>query len=237
MPTPASALSAWVPRVLLALGADRRRRGGLLDLGRLGRPAAAGHRRRQRRAADLRRHRRRTAPTSGPRTPRPRSPSSTTSSAAPAPTTRSTRSTRWSRSTPAPARRGWSSATSRSPPTTPPWRRSRPRPPGSQERQWQYLDTFFRNQDVARAHGVDEEVLREVAEAVPELDPDQWAEDYRRSGERRTGSATTRCWRPSSSCPPSRRWSSRGPGARRELTDRPSTAEIEAAIAQVSTSD
>ena len=48
---------------------------------------------------------------------------------------------------------------------------------GMQDRQWQYLDTFVRNQDLASGR-VDAQVLREVAEAVPELDVDQWQRDY-----------------------------------------------------------
>ena len=49
---------------------------------------------------------------------------------------------------------------------------------GEQARQWQYLDTFVRNIDVAAGKAVDEEFLRDVAEAVPELEPEQWLDDY-----------------------------------------------------------
>ena len=49
---------------------------------------------------------------------------------------------------------------------------------GEQARQWQYLDTFVRNQDLAISRDVDEDVLREVAEAVPQLDVEQWQEDF-----------------------------------------------------------
>ena len=108
---------------------------------------------------------------------------------------------------------------------------------GAQERQWQYLDTFFRNQDVARASGVDEEFLREVAEAVPELDPDQWAERLRRSRE--PGPGPRRC-DAGGGAQAARRAGGGRLGARRasaSSTDRPSTAEIEAAIDQVSSSD
>ena len=107
---------------------------------------------------------------------------------------------------------------------------------GAQERQWQYLDTFFRNQDFARANGVDKEVLRAVAEAVPELDPDQWAEDFDdpASQDRVRDDAMLAA---ELELPAEPSVVVSGPGGQVELTDRPSTAEIEDAIAQVSTSD
>jgi protein-disulfide isomerase len=49
---------------------------------------------------------------------------------------------------------------------------------GMQERQWQYIDTFFRNQDVVGSREIDKEFLREVAEAVPNLEIEEWDADY-----------------------------------------------------------
>jgi protein-disulfide isomerase len=49
---------------------------------------------------------------------------------------------------------------------------------GLQGYQWQFIDTFFRNQDVFRTQGVSDELLREVAEATGEIDLDQWQADY-----------------------------------------------------------
>ena len=49
---------------------------------------------------------------------------------------------------------------------------------GEQSRQWQYVDTFFRNQDIVPASGVDEDLLREIAEAVPQLEVEEWENDY-----------------------------------------------------------
>jgi protein-disulfide isomerase len=49
---------------------------------------------------------------------------------------------------------------------------------GKQARQWQYLDTFVRNIDVTRTRPIDEQYLREVADAVPQLDPEQWDNDF-----------------------------------------------------------
>jgi protein-disulfide isomerase len=49
---------------------------------------------------------------------------------------------------------------------------------GIQGYQWQFIDTFFRNQDVFRDRGVDDELLREVAEATGEIDLDKWQADF-----------------------------------------------------------
>jgi protein-disulfide isomerase len=42
---------------------------------------------------------------------------------------------------------------------------------------WQYTYLFFRNQDEAERRGVDDDFLRSVAGAIPELDVPQW-QDY-----------------------------------------------------------
>jgi protein-disulfide isomerase len=47
---------------------------------------------------------------------------------------------------------------------------------GEQDRQWQFIDLFFRNQDAAGGV-IDDEFLREVAVAVTDLDLDRWEED------------------------------------------------------------
>ena len=75
---------------------------------------------------------------------------------------------------------------------------------GIQERQWQYLDTFVRNVEPGGTQTIDEEFLRQVADAVPELDPDQWAEDFR-AAETEELVRPTRWWPRSSSCLPSPR--------------------------------
>jgi protein-disulfide isomerase len=49
---------------------------------------------------------------------------------------------------------------------------------GKQARQWQYLDTFVRNIEATKTRAVDDTFLREVAEAVPELDVDEWQTDF-----------------------------------------------------------
>ena len=104
---------------------------------------------------------------------------------------------------------------------------------GLQARQWQYLDTFVRNVDLAGGREIDEEYLREVAEAVPELDVDSWEKDF---GE----PATEELVREDAmlaaelELPAEPAVVVSGPGGQRQLVDTPSREQIEAAIAQVS---
>jgi len=107
---------------------------------------------------------------------------------------------------------------------------------GVQDRQWQYLDTFFRNLDEARLRGVDEQFLREVAEAVPELETDQWADDYASpASQERVRQDAMLAAQLKLTAEPAVVVS--GPGGQRQLEDRPTIDEIEAAIDQVSSSD
>jgi protein-disulfide isomerase len=105
---------------------------------------------------------------------------------------------------------------------------------GGQERQWQYLDTFVRNLDVAPAE-VDEGFLREVAESVPQLEVDEWEADF-------AAPETTELVRADAmlaselELPAQPAVVVSGPGGQRQLEDYPSLAEIEAAIDQVSDS-
>ena len=104
---------------------------------------------------------------------------------------------------------------------------------GVQERQWQYLDTFVRNLDVARERGeIDEEFLREVAESVPELDPVQWEAAYAdpASAEKVRTDAMLAA---ELKLPAQPAVIVNGPEGERTLIETPTVAEIEDAIAQV----
>lgn len=104
---------------------------------------------------------------------------------------------------------------------------------GKQSRQWQYLDTFVRNIEATKTRAIDEKFLREVAEAVPELEPDQWTEDY-------NDPATADLVRDDAELAADLKLPAEpavvvsGPGGQRQLIDTPSIEEIEAAIDQVS---
>jgi len=103
---------------------------------------------------------------------------------------------------------------------------------GLQERQWQYLDTFLRNQDVVRSRGVSEELLREVAEAVPLLEVDLWEQDFE-SPEAEELVREDAILAVELELPAQPAVVVSGPGGQRELIESPSAAEIEAAIEEL----
>src|SRR3954464_14932484 len=45
---------------------------------------------------------------------------------------------------------------------------------GEQDREWQYVDLFFRNQDAAPQHTVTDEFLQDIGNAIPDFDRDAW---------------------------------------------------------------
>jgi protein-disulfide isomerase len=103
---------------------------------------------------------------------------------------------------------------------------------GEQDRQWQYADLFIRNQDLASERGVTDELLRELAEAVPEMETEQWEEDLdspevadRVEADARLGAELELPAEPAVIVS--------GPAGERRLVDSPTLAEVEAAIAAV----
>jgi protein-disulfide isomerase len=103
---------------------------------------------------------------------------------------------------------------------------------GEQERQWQYLDTFVRNLDVVISRDVDEEVLREVAEAVPQLEVDQWEGDLG-SPEAEELVREDAMLAAELELPADPAVVVDAPGGQRQLIESPSIEQIEAAIAEV----
>ena len=106
---------------------------------------------------------------------------------------------------------------------------------GRQERAWQYLDTFVRNQALARQRGVDEELLREIAAAVPELDVDQWELDYE-APESEDLVRDDAMLAAELELPAEPAVVVSGPGGQRELIETPSFEQVAEAIEQVSLS-
>jgi protein-disulfide isomerase len=106
---------------------------------------------------------------------------------------------------------------------------------GKQSRQWQYLDTFVRNIEATKTRAVDDKFLREVAEAVPELDVDEWQTDF-------DDPATVDLVRQDAELAAQLKLPAEpavvvtGPGGDRTLIESPSGSAIEAAVAQVSDS-
>ena len=103
---------------------------------------------------------------------------------------------------------------------------------GEQARQWQYLDTFVRNIDIARTKAVDEEFLREVAEAVPELDTERWLDEYRDPATEQLV-VDDAMLAADLKLPAEPAVVVTGPAGERKLIETPSLDEIEAAIDQV----
>jgi protein-disulfide isomerase len=104
---------------------------------------------------------------------------------------------------------------------------------GVQDRQWQYLDTFVRNEDQFAGRPVDEETLHNVAEAVPQLDVDQWSDDNHdpASAERVADDAKVAA---DLRLPAEPAVVVSGPAGQKTLIESPSQQEIEAAVGEVS---
>jgi protein-disulfide isomerase len=103
---------------------------------------------------------------------------------------------------------------------------------GEQDRQWQFADLFFRNQNEAPGATVTDEFLRDIANAVPELDAEAWEDDLD-SAEvadrvEADGDLATQLEVPAAPAVVVT-----GPTTTRELDDGPTLSEIEAAIASV----
>jgi protein-disulfide isomerase len=106
---------------------------------------------------------------------------------------------------------------------------------GEQGRQWQYVDTFFRNQELGKGE-IDEELLRKVAEAIPLLDVDQWESDFE-SPEAEARVREDAMLASELELPAQPAIVVSGPGVQRMLIETPSLEEVEAAIAEVEAAD
>ncbi|MGZ5341838.1 MAG: DsbA family protein [Solirubrobacterales bacterium] len=103
---------------------------------------------------------------------------------------------------------------------------------GEQDDQWQFVQLFFINQDQVPAKGVDEDFLSRVAAAVLEFDLNQWHQDFKDESIAETldndGELAAQLGllaQPAALVV--------GPGGRKQLEDRPTAEEIEAAVEAV----
>jgi protein-disulfide isomerase len=104
---------------------------------------------------------------------------------------------------------------------------------GEQGRQWQYADLFLRNQDLAADEGVTDELLRELAESVPELETEQWEEDLDSDEVAARVEADARL-AAELKLPAEPAVVVSGPGGEETLIDTPTLADIETAVQEVS---
>jgi protein-disulfide isomerase len=103
---------------------------------------------------------------------------------------------------------------------------------GEQDREWQYVDLFFRNQDEAPGHTVSEGFLEDVANAIPDFDLDAWRRD------RETVAVSDRVDADAQLAADLRLPAEpavvvTGPDGSRELDSSPSREDVEAAVAAV----
>jgi protein-disulfide isomerase len=105
---------------------------------------------------------------------------------------------------------------------------------GAQDREWQYVDMFFRNQDEVPAGTVTDQFLEDIGNAIPDFDLDAWrlardsAEVKGRveADGKLAADLGLRVNGPSIVVD--------GPGGTKVLQDSPSKAEVEAAVAAAS---
>ena len=106
---------------------------------------------------------------------------------------------------------------------------------GEQDREWQYIDLFFRNQKEAPAHTVSDEFLTDIGNAVPDFDLDAWtaARDSAEVKDRVEADATLAAELGLRISGPSIVVTGPGPGDPKVLQDSPSKEEIDAAVSAV----
>ncbi|MFN2612423.1 MAG: DsbA family protein [Solirubrobacterales bacterium] len=102
-----------------------------------------------------------------------------------------------------------------------------------QDREWQYVELFFINQDEAKRTGVTQEFLDDVAGAVLELDTDQWRRDFDSAAINTTLEADSKL-AIDLRLPAEPAIVVTGPVGTKQLDESPSLEEIEAAISEVS---
>jgi protein-disulfide isomerase len=103
---------------------------------------------------------------------------------------------------------------------------------GKQGKEWNYVHIFFLNQDDAEHEGVTEELLRDVARAVLELDTDQWDEDLEDADIQETIDADNEI-AADLRLPAEPAVLVDGPRGTRKLIESPSFGEITAAVEEV----
>jgi protein-disulfide isomerase len=104
---------------------------------------------------------------------------------------------------------------------------------GEQGHQWQYVQLFYINQDVAQERGVTDELLEVIASAVLGLELNEWQED-RKGDEVRESIVADDELAHERKLPAEPAVVITGPRQSRELVESPDLDEVEAAIAEVS---
>jgi protein-disulfide isomerase len=103
---------------------------------------------------------------------------------------------------------------------------------GDQDREWQYIELFFRNQDRAPHGMVTDEFLRNIANADTELDADKWQSDLDSDSVAATVESDAKVAL-DLRLPAAPAVVVEGPGGTKQLVDTPSLEDIQAAVAAV----
>jgi len=102
-----------------------------------------------------------------------------------------------------------------------------------QDREWQYVQLFFINQDEAKRTGVTQEFLHDIASGVLELDTDQWRHDLESSDANPILDADSKL-SIDLRLPAEPAVLVTGPNGTKQLDSSPSLDQVEAAISDVS---
>jgi len=103
---------------------------------------------------------------------------------------------------------------------------------GEQDREWQYVELLFRNQDEAPGHTVSDQFLEDIGNAIPDFDLDAWrtARDSAEVKDRVEADGTLAA---DLKLPAQPAIVVDGPAGTKRLVDSPSKEDVDAAVAAV----
>jgi protein-disulfide isomerase len=106
---------------------------------------------------------------------------------------------------------------------------------GQQDREWQFVETFFRNQNAAPGGMVSEEFLNNIVNSITDLDRDTWQRDMESPEVKARVDADAQLAADYGLRVNGPSIVVEGPGGTKVLQDAPSQQEVEAAVASVGT--
>jgi protein-disulfide isomerase len=106
---------------------------------------------------------------------------------------------------------------------------------GQQDREWQFVETFFRNQNAAPGGMVSDEFLNNIVNSITDLDRDTWQRDMESPEVKARVDADAQLAADYGLRVNGPSIVVEGPGGTKVLQDAPSQQEVEAAVASVGT--
>jgi protein-disulfide isomerase len=106
---------------------------------------------------------------------------------------------------------------------------------GQQDREWQFVETFFRNQDAAPGGNVSQEFLNNIVNSITDLDLDTWTRDMESPEVKARVDADAQLAADYGLRVNGPSIVVEGPGGTKVLQDSPSQQDVEAAVASVGT--